>query len=244
MAMLTGPAFAVRFLTRIPLNIPLPWNDDSMRKSLPFFPVAGAMIGLIASLPWLLGRWWPETTMAAASVTMLVLLTGGLHLDGLGDCCDGLLSGRPLEHIREIMKEGGAGPFAVAGIVLLLLMKIAVLTAIGPGKAVAALVSAVAVARWAVLVAMFAYPAAGSGLGEAFKRSISAYSLLAATVFMLLLLPAAGHAAWLLLLPASLLSVLLLGRPMARILGGLTGDCYGALIELTELLALTVLSFM
>ncbi|MDD3925091.1 MAG: adenosylcobinamide-GDP ribazoletransferase [bacterium] len=238
-----GLLIAAQFLTRLPLPVRTVWDEQGLRLALPFFPVVGAFTGMLASLPYLLSRWWPDQTVAAASVTLLILLTGGLHLDGLGDCCDGLLSGRPADRAREIMKEGSIGPFGVIGITLVILMKVAMLGSIGPEKTLPALIAATALGRWGSLLALHLYPACGGGLGEMFKKSLALPGLCLATAMTAAILLAGGPVR-LLLLPATVLIILPPAAAMVRVLGGLNGDCHGALIELGELVVLIVLSFV
>jgi adenosylcobinamide-GDP ribazoletransferase len=169
-----------------------------------------------------------------------VLLTGALHTDGFIDTCDGLLGGTTPETRLAIMKDEHVGAYAIIGGALLLITKFAAVSSLAAGNALA-LVLVPTVGRWAIALAMVAFPyARPAGLGRDIKDHAGWPQALLATVIGL-------AAAWLLGgwrgIAAAVLAAGVAGLGAAftlRRLSGLTGDIYGAINELAEVAALVV----
>lgn len=236
--MLADMRAAFAFLTILPFRYP---EGRAPGAAFAYFPLVGLLIGgvlwLAAALPW------PTASIAAFVVLLLwVLLTGGLHLDGFGDACDGLLATAPPERRLEIMKDPRTGSWAVVGLVLLLLGKWVLLQSAPP----ATLVAPPVVARWAMGLAAYCFPyVRPTGMGAYFRAGLSWRQLVVATLITGVVL--AGMA-WLVnarplfLLFVPLLTTFVFGHWAAhRLGGGLTGDVYGAVCELTELICLAAL---
>ena len=123
-ALLASFALAVQFLTRIPLNINITVSEQRLGQSVLFYPLVGLLIG---SFLLILIHLLPEQSFAinaAIILTAWVLVTGGLHLDGLADCSDAWAGGLgDKERSLKIMKDPAAGPIAVIILVLILLLK-------------------------------------------------------------------------------------------------------------------------
>ena len=110
---------ALGFLTGIPVGRRA-MEPDRLRRSSMFFPLVGLIIGLLlAGIDYGLGLVLPDILTSAIVVTLLVLLTGGLHFEGFVDCCDGLFGGHTRERRLEIMRDKSVGAYAVAGGALL-----------------------------------------------------------------------------------------------------------------------------
>lgn len=223
---------AVGFLTVLPVG------QVAGRKpgyAFAWFPLVGLAIGLLL---WGAATVTPPALAGYVVVLLWVIVTGGLHLDGCGDACDGLLATTTPARRLEIMKDPRTGTWAVAGLILLLLGK---WVAVGQVAPLLLLVAPVA-GRWSMVAAAAAFPyARTSGLGGYFRDGLGRRQVLIASVTALLVI---GGAAWfdpraLLALIVAPLLVFAGGRwAAARLGGGLTGDVYGALCELTELLLL------
>src|SRR5208283_4809952 len=115
---------AMRFLTVIPF--PGNWGADesSLAGSTVFFPVVGLLIGLgAAAVAACAARWLPAGPAAGLVIVALLAVSGGLHMDGLSDSADGLLSARPRERALEIMRDSHVGAMGVIAIVCVLLLK-------------------------------------------------------------------------------------------------------------------------
>lgn len=233
---------AIALLTILPVR---PAEDDTAPgRAMAFYPLVGALIGgLLAGLAWLM-VWSGVRTAAPLLPAALVLaawagLTGALHLDGWADCCDALFVPVSRERRLEIMKDPRLGGFGAAGLILLLLVKLAALDGVLRGPhALPALIAIPALARWATVIAARAYPSARpGGMGDFFRRGLGRRELIIATIFAGLAAAPLGWRGPLLWLAAG--AGLLVFARLARVqLGGLTGDVYGAIIELAETAAL------
>lgn len=227
---------ALQFLTRLPTPKTLVYSPATAGWSVVFFPWVGLAIGALLSLARLgLGESSP-LLQAAWLLMAWVLLTGGLHLDGLADCADAWVGGQgDRDKTLRIMKDPCSGPIAVAAVVLVLLLKFAALAE--PASAWALLFAPV-LGRVAIPVILLSTPyvrpqGLACALVDNLPRRAVGWSAALATVLaasMLGLRP---------LLAAALL-VLGLRLLMLRRLGGSTGDTLGACVELVEALILAV----
>ncbi len=243
---------ATRFLSVIPLP-GLPQRFDTTDNSSPlklgsaYFPLVGLLLALLLYLLQKLYEWLrlPTLTLAALLVVALVILTGGLHLDGLMDSCDGLLGGRTPERRLEIMRDSRVGSFGVLGGICVLLLKFALLADINSRQITLALFIVLPCTRWAMTLALRLFPSARpTGLGATFRRSVTTPRLIFAGVVSLLIALLAGHLVGGLLWLAAMLIAALLGLWITRLIGGLTGDSYGAIAEITEVVLLVLLVAM
>jgi adenosylcobinamide-GDP ribazoletransferase len=173
-------------------------------------------------------------------------LTGLLHLDGLMDSCDGLLPPRDPARRLEIMQDSHVGAFGVVGVILLLLLKFNALMAVPTPERVPALVVGPVLARWAMTWVMARYPPARrEGLAVYFGKDagwgqVGVATLIAAGVGFLLM----GWAVALFLFGLTWLIATLLARLALARIGGLTGDVYGAICEVSEAALLVSLLFL
>jgi adenosylcobinamide-GDP ribazoletransferase len=176
---------------------------------------------------------------AFLALAVWAALTGGLHLDGFGDSCDGLLATTTPERRLEIMKDPRVGAYAVVGLTLLLLGKWVALREVAP----LLLLLPPVMGRWALTLAAYGFPyARSSGTGAYFRDGLGGAQVVTATALAAALALAYGWPVMLVALVAPI-TVLIAGRWAAsRLGGGLTGDVYGALCELTEFICLVVLS--
>lgn len=231
--------FALQHLTRLPLP-GVSFDEVSCGRATGFFPLAGSLIGaLMAAVVWAGGPYLPLQLQAALLIVLMVVLTGGIHLDGFMDSVDGLFSGRPREKKLEIMRDSRVGAFGVIGAICLLLLKFSLLAGINSGALIKLLVVVPSISRWNMTLSIFIFPyARQEGLGAIYKKYCGVKELLLATVF-------AGAAAVIalgiyggLLMAAGGLIAYLTGRKVSKELGGLTGDIYGFINELSEVLLL------
>jgi cobalamin 5'-phosphate synthase/cobalamin synthase len=225
--------------------LPLPFGPDEPSRpagrAAAYFPLVGLVLGaILAGAGQLLYLLLPEGLAAGLLLLLWVTLTGMLHLDGLMDSCDGLLPPRDPARRLEIMKDSRVGAFGVIGAILLLLLKFNGLLALNPTTRWPALIVIPALARWAMTWSMARYPLARpEGLSVFFGRGlgwpqVGLASLIAgsAAVISWDLIP--GLLLWgLTWLAATLIAQFALAR-----IHGLTGDVYGAICELVELLLL------
>jgi adenosylcobinamide-GDP ribazoletransferase len=234
---------ALRFLTIIPQPWLPPMNERSMVAAIPLFPAAGLLIGaLLLPVGWLGELFWGELVRAALIVVAWGVVTGGLHLDGLSDTFDAVMSWRPRERKLEIMKDSRIGAMGALALVAVLLLKVAFIASAGADWWQAVLIAPV-LGRWADCYGIYFFPAAREGgLGRDFNSQVQRRDFLFATIFTSLV--CAGVAGWMGLLAGVLVlgASYLLAHWWTRDLGGLTGDTYGALNEIGEVVALATLA--
>jgi adenosylcobinamide-GDP ribazoletransferase len=246
---------ALSLFTVIPAGVGGDLDEGAAARAVFWLPVIGAGLGLAGGAAMVFvaaGQGSPERQLLGAALAMmlLALATGGLHLDGLADTADGLGSRRPADQALEIMRRSDAGPLGVATLVLVLLVQVCALASLPRGWAGAAgLVLAAVTSRVAVVLATGSPPARPSGFGalvagrtSAAGRAASAVLLLGAVVAAGLALGGGSAAARGAAAAAAGLAVAgLLRWAAVRRLGGMTGDVFGAVIELTTATVLLVL---
>jgi adenosylcobinamide-GDP ribazoletransferase len=244
---------AFQLLTRLPVSVKLDYSDAVFRRSVVFYPLVGGVIGLLlAAATAVLTHAVPVFPAAAVLLAVWVGLTGALHLDGLMDTADGLLSNRSRERMLEIMKDSRVGAMGVAVCALTLLMKLSfvyTLLNFGGGRSLLLLAAVPVWSRWFMALSMRIWPYAGGsqGMGSFYaglkKRHAAASTCVAFSMSLVLyaVFPGSGPAVlWILILfpAAAFLGGGLIARWMSAKLGGLTGDTYGALNELLETMLL------
>ncbi|GLP99514.1 adenosylcobinamide-GDP ribazoletransferase [Methylophaga thalassica] len=224
---------ALQFLTIIPVSYASA-TDQQLGRSLVFYPVIGLIIGLILSgLVSVLPVSY-SLLSAALLLTAWVLLTGGLHIDGLADSADAWLGGiGNKQRTLEIMKDPAAGPIAVVVLALSLLIKLALVEIVISSGETSALIWSIILARTAMpllfLTTNYVRP---NGIGAVLKQCLPVkqvkWMLLITTVIALFCL---GFTPLLL----GLIVFLLLRYTMEHRLDGFTGDTAGAMVELLEI---------
>ena len=234
----------LQFLTRSHLVRQTMWTAEDFGRSTRFFPLVGLVLGICYALvAWLLLYAFGMRSLTAALLLILpLLLTGGLHADGFMDTADGVFSGRDRARKLEIMKDSRVGAFGVVSFVMLMFVQYALLSDLAPMLFVPALFVMPIIGRLAMVLAVACFPyAREDGMGKTFADMAGRSTVvIAALTTAVLVLP------WGMLATAALvlgtLFALLFCRTMTNILGGLTGDVYGAATVLTETLVLAVFS--
>ncbi|GFN34832.1 adenosylcobinamide-GDP ribazoletransferase [Tepidimicrobium xylanilyticum] len=237
--MIDGLILSIQFLTRIPVKKAVDFNDKNLSKSIFFFPLVGIIIGGLGGVSYSIFSHLNENTASFFALLSMVAITGGLHLDGLADTCDGFLSYRKKEQVLEIMKDSRIGTFGVISIVMDILLKyililsldknIPIILALSYGNSrlvIAYLMSSKKVAR-------------KDGIGYMFHRSNpKTYALFGGIGYLLIVL---------LVKPIYIIPLFfsfLIGQVMTKItyrkIDGFTGDVYGATIELSEIVSLII----
>jgi len=220
-----GFVVALQFLTRLPLPA-LRVSDAEFATSMRWFPAVGLVIGAILWLGATIGAWIDPWTGALVVVALWVLVTGALHLDGLGDIADaGGAAHKDRERLHAALADPHVGSFAVVAIALQLIAKLVLVHAVAsfPGLLLvpfAARLGPLAWARW--------LPPLHEGLGSRFRAAVRPIDLAISTA-------ALAASAW--FLPALLMApvfIALWGWHLRHALGGISGDGHGAGIELIE----------
>lgn len=228
---------ALQFLSSLPVRLPGMPEPRQIGRSLLYYPLVGLLFGVVLWLASHLLQGTAAPLHAALLLTLWVMLSGALHLDGLADSADAWLGGfGDRERTLRIMKDPRSGPIAVVTLVLVLLLKFCALWVLVEQGAGASLVLAPVVGRAALLGLFMGTPyVRPGGLGQALADHLpkaAAAWVLAGTSLTAVLL-----GGWQ-VLEVLLLAVLVFAwgrRLMCRRLGGTTGDTAGALLELVEL---------
>ncbi len=239
----TTAPIALEFLTPLRLRRVRQWDDHTFGRSLGWYPAVGLLIGLVLlALDLTLQELLPVGPRSALLLAALALLSGGLHLDGVADTADGMaLQGERGDRL-SVMSAGNVGPAGAMALVIVLLVQWAALASLADPLRSAGLVLAPALARWTVApVAMLFQPARPRGLGHALQQGVWPF---AAPLSALI----AFGASFALLGPAGLLlplvaaaAALILSAAAARMLHGVTGDTFGAAIEVAQATTLLAL---
>ncbi len=230
-------ALALQFLTRLPVPFNLDANDQQLGRSVLFYPVVGLLIGLLLIISSIGLSGVHSFLQAALILTFWILLSGGLHLDGLADCADAWVGGLgDRQRTLDIMKDPAAGPAAVVFLVLIILLKWTALQIVLTSHQWQALLVAPLLGRTILLVLMLTSPYVRTqGLGEKLIRylpAVPARQIIAVVLAGCILLSG--------LLPVISVVLLITGIHYIALqrLGGFTGDVYGAAVELTEVVVL------
>ena len=234
----------LQFLTRIHLVKQTVWTAEDFGRSTRFFPLVGLVLGICYALAaWLLLYALGMRSLTAALLLILpLLLTGGLHADGFMDTADGVFSGRERERKLEIMKDSRVGAFGVVSFVMLMFVQFALLSDLAPMLLVPALFVMPIIGRLAMVLAVACFPyAREDGMGKTFADMADRSTVVIAALTTVALVLPWGMLPALALVLGTIFS-LLFCRMITNVLGGVTGDVYGATTVLTETLVLAVFS--
>jgi adenosylcobinamide-GDP ribazoletransferase len=158
------------------------------------------------------------------------------------DSCDGLFGGSTRERKLEMMRDSSVGSFGVLGGVCIVLLKFALFASLSIHALPLALLVALPSARWAMVLALRVFPSARpTGLGAAFHQAVTIKRLVLASIIALVIVLVAGQFIGLIVWITVTVTALVLGFWITRSIGGLTGDSYGAIEEVGEVVALLVL---
>ncbi len=216
-------------------------------STLAWFPAAGLVLGaIVGGSWWLAARLWPPVVAAAVVVALDVVVTGGLHVDGLADAADGLLP--PMSRARrlEVMADPRVGAFAVVAVVVALLARFSALAAVAPAPFAIAglwcasrtaliLVCEMPYARGVGLATNFLTPSATS---RRWRRAAVLVGLALSSVLVAYQRHGRGFAA----LGGELVAIALVSLFARRRIGGFTGDVLGAATVVGETVGLLVLA--
>lgn len=232
-----GFCHACQFLTRIPTPPIKDFRQEDLSRSAVWFPFIGIVVGgFLALAVWLGGQVSPWLG-GLLGLVLWVWITGALHLDGLGDVADGMgAAHRSPERFLEVLRDPHIGAFGVIAIVLQMMAKLVLLAALAGPLYLPALILVPAWARWGTLAWSLTVPPLASGSGERFSWSIR-WPVVAVEGAIL-----TGLSLWLAPpLLAALPIVAAISLYWRYKLGGITGDCLGASVEVSESLLLLAL---
>ena len=202
--------------------------------------LVGALIGALVALIYMgLARLFPLPVSAVLGVAAWACLTGGLHLDGLADSFDGLLNSSSSERRLEIMRDPRLGTFGALGLILTMILKISILTALPINLTLLSLPLAASTARWFLLWAARQPKARPDGLGAAFKPGLIWMGMFMSAALPLGLAVLSGWRGLAALVLGCVCAAMIFRWARMR-LGGLTGDVFGLMVEMVEVVILLV----
>lgn len=228
---------AFQFLTRLPLPSTA-FEADSLARAIKFFPLVGLVVGAGAALlQRLLLHHLSSPLIALVLLAYLVLITGCLHEDGLADTADGFGGGWSKDQILLILRDSRIGSYGAIALVLSLLARYLLLASLPMEHFAAYIISAQVLCRWSSLPLSYFLPPARErdGQGARIAQLTSLSSLIAGTVFSLAIVGFALRWAGLPPIIVAILTVVLSGRFYSKKIGGITGDCFGATNQMTEI---------
>jgi adenosylcobinamide-GDP ribazoletransferase len=228
---------ALQFLTRIPLPR-LTYDPEALSRSAMFFPLVGLAIGAVAAILyiWLLNH-LPALVAALFTVLFTVVITGALHEDGLADAADGFGGGSSREQVLAILKDSRIGAYGALAVVFAITGRIFLIGALPRTRAVGYLLAAHVLARWTILPLGHFLPAARSeaSQGARLARQISAGSVFIGTAVTVAVVGCVLRTAALVPILMAVVITALTGVYYRRRVGGITGDCFGATLQITEI---------
>lgn len=227
----------IQFMTRIPVFVNVEYDEEKLGKSIKYFPLVGAIIGIfLYGINILAGKITVNRQIAAMIIIIAeIFITGLIHIDGLADTADGLFSYAEKEKILEIMKDSRVGTNGAVALILYFMTKVILLSEIRPEYIILYPV----ISRLSTSI--------NAGLGEyARKNGMSneiiakngkkeaVISIIITMILSFIILKVKG----LIILIFAILFILLLMKGVKRKIGGITGDTMGASLELTSILVL------
>ncbi len=255
---------AVQFLTRLPTPRLEAFEPAWLARSARYFPLVGVLVGSInVGVWWLASQRLPSAVAVGLTMAASILVTGAFHEDGFADVCDGFGGGTTADRVLAIMKDSRIGAYGAIGIALLLGLKWATLDAIAnaaiPGRSGGLAVTGVAVfaplvigahvtSRWCAGALMWSLPYVRSDADSKSRAAVVGVTarewliggIIGLTVFVPIAASwvcASGAEVWALSAGAlgAALTAWIAGGYCLRRIGGHTGDCLGAVQQLTEL---------
>lgn len=227
----------IQFLTTIPIPCELDCNEEDYGKGLVFAPLVGLLLGaLLTMLFYLLKSIFPFTVVNVFLLVAYIILTGGLHLDGLGDTFDGLFSNRSRERMLEIMRDSRIGTNALLAVVSIILLNYALLNAFSLSDLFSVLLVFPVAGRIGPLIGagVSVYARAGEGLGKSFINYCGAREIFSGVgIYFLISYFAFGIKGLLVALLTSLTAFITV-KVFTKKVGGATGDILGAVCELNQ----------
>lgn len=249
---MNGIILLFKFMTRLPLGLEPKFDSDSLGKSMKFFPIVGMVMGIILfAFFWGLSKViYSPMVMVVLLIIIEVILTGGLHLDGLADTFDGIFSYRSKQKMLDIMKDSRLGTNGGLVLILYFILKVALVyeldMTIGlPSGIVFLLTPAIARLNSVVNCASAPY-ARATGMGKTFVDNTNGCGVVVATVITLAYMFAVCQLFFLpyvllVIVPIVMLLGFIFAKLMTRKIGGVTGDTLGAVVELSEILVILLL---
>jgi adenosylcobinamide-GDP ribazoletransferase len=229
--------FALKFLTIIPIRSKFEIDENKFPQSTIYFPLIGLLLGLILVvanrllLTFALG----QSLISVILVVLLIILTGGLHLDGLADTFDAFGSRKDRMKMLEIMRDSRIGTMGVLSLISIILIKASFLSALEPYVFNLSLILMCVLSRYALVFSMYLFPyAREEGKAKIFTEGINFKTFSLATALSLLCAIFFWGLKGLIVFIVVMAFVFLVSKFITHKIGGVTGDTLGAINELAE----------
>lgn len=226
---------AVMFFTRIPVHL-ANFKESDLNKATRFFPLIGILVGGVSALVfWLAHNILPLELAILLSMIATMMLTGAFHEDGLADATDGLGGGLVREQVLTIMTDSRIGSYGAISLIMALLIKYQALSHLPVVLTPLVMIAGHALSRFCAVLVMYTQSyVKADGKSKPLATNISAAELMVAASFGLIPLVFFAPHQLSALLPVTLIWLWFSVKIKARI-GGYTGDCLGAIQQLTEI---------
>jgi adenosylcobinamide-GDP ribazoletransferase len=233
---------ALQFFTRLPIPRWVGFESAWLHHAARYFPLVGSVVAAATALVYLAAaRLWPAPVAVLLSTAAGIYLTGAFHEDGFADMCDGFGGGMTRGRVMEIMKDSRIGTYGAVGAGLLLALKCTLLSMMEPAAAIAALLLAHPLSRLAAASLIWKLDYArdeGKAKPMAQEMSSAEFGIASACAAIpALYLGALGYLSWTTLAAcvlAAAAAAAWLGAKFVRRIGGYTGDCLGAVQQVSE----------
>lgn len=230
---------AIVFFTRIPVPRSIKLTDEHFNKSARYLTWVGLIIASAGVLILYLGlRIFPVSVALIITLLINTLITGALHEDGLADFCDGFGGGYDKTRILEIMKDSNSGSYGIIALILSYALRYLSLLAMPVNFLIHFYMLAAILSRFTLVLTMYQYSYArlnGNGKSGIVSKSISISDVIIAAIPILLLPFLISEYSVLLLLIPVWITQIIMSRYIHRKIGGYTGDCLGAMQQITEI---------
>jgi adenosylcobinamide-GDP ribazoletransferase len=227
----------IQFFTRIPIKINFDIVDEDFSKGIVYMPFVGLIIGLFNLGIYYIAQHLLSQVMAPVMcLASNIIITGGIHLDGLADTCDGIFSARDKEKMLEIMKDSRIGTNGVIAIALDFIFRLGLLFSM-PNRIIGVSIILAPVAGKSLVLLLMGiskYARAKGGMGGLFYSHMSIKRLIISIGSGILMVLAIGSFKAFLASIGSLIVILLFRKIVVDKIDGMTGDTLGAANELTE----------
>ncbi len=226
---------ALQFLTILPIRIRREIKQEDFGKSLLYFPLIGMLLGLLLAATASLFSFLPNLVRGAVILIASIIITGGIHLDGFADTCDGFYGRNPKEKILNIMRDSRIGVMGVIGIVCLLLFKFTLIVNIPQNILWKSLIMMTVFARWSLVLACYVSNyARKEGKAKYFIKYVGKKEVLIGGLFTLVISLLLMKITGFILFILSIIPVFLFISYAKKKIDGMTGDTIGATSEIAE----------
>ena len=227
----------IQFMTRIPVFVNVEYDEEKLGKSIKYFPLVGAVIGIfLFGINFLAGKVTENRQIIAVIIVVAeIFITGILHIDGLADTFDGLFSYAKKERMLEIMKDSRIGTNGAVVLILYFITKIILLSEVKPEYILLyPIISRLSTSMNAGLGEYARKDGMNNSIIEKNGPKEAVISVVITAVLSFLILKIKGLG----VLAAAIVFILIFMRNVKKKIGGITGDTMGASLELTSILIL------